>query len=222
MNRRIVDALMRLYPAAWRKEYGPEFRPLLLALRLRLRTVADVVSNGLRQRLRATEPWLIMGVPLALIGAAGLAAIVLGPAPAYDPVLDRGAGRSPLVGLVALLVGVLPPLCCGLWTVARRGGTLPRAGLQTVKMGLLVLTPLLIVQALVLAGVLGVAVVGPGETPPEGLVVPLYRAGEGLPPDVATVGMIFGEIFSLLEYWILGALGGIGGRFVRPGLRPAH
>ena len=61
-KQRIVAALLRLYPAAWRQEYGGEFEDLLLARPLTAAVAADVVFNGLRQRLRATEPATFLGL----------------------------------------------------------------------------------------------------------------------------------------------------------------
>ena len=61
-KHRIVAALLRLYPAAWRQEYGGEFEDLLLARPLTAAVAADVVFNGLRQRLRAIEPATFLGL----------------------------------------------------------------------------------------------------------------------------------------------------------------
>lgn len=63
MNRAtVVAALLRLYPRAWRNEYGAELADMLLASPLSARTIGDVLWNGLRHRARATEPWVYLGL----------------------------------------------------------------------------------------------------------------------------------------------------------------
>ena len=56
MKSCIVAALLRLYPAAWRSEYGPELSGILLARPLGPDVIADILWNGFRQRARAAEP----------------------------------------------------------------------------------------------------------------------------------------------------------------------
>ncbi len=56
--------LLRLYPAAWRKEYGEEFAEMLASRPLTFRIVADVLASAIRQRLRDTPLWLTAGACL--------------------------------------------------------------------------------------------------------------------------------------------------------------
>ncbi len=67
MKNRIIAALLRLYPAAWRSEYGAELTDTLLARPLGLRVIADVLWNGLLQRARTAEPSTILGVAAMLV-----------------------------------------------------------------------------------------------------------------------------------------------------------
>lgn len=237
MKRWIVSALLRIYPAAWRAEYGPELRCLLLARRLGVRTIANVLWNGARQRLRMAEPWVLLGSPFALLATLRYALLILAPPPYPQP-----AVQARLFVLV-LLVNLLLSLSCGLWTVVRRGGTPARAGLQTTKMALLIGAPSFIIYTLVLTGVLGVVVVGPGGTPTtfaeHGFAITVYRGDYALPVDfpavklfvakfliflnTTTVGQfLVGNLLNLPTSWLGGAFGGALGRSIRNKLRPAR
>lgn len=220
MKQRIVSALLRLYPAAWRQEYGPEFRHLLEALEPRVRTVADIVWNGLRQRLRATEPWLLLGLPLMLFTMLVATVSIVAPppySPAQDPLHEPTAFKLILeLAWLSLTAG------CGLWTVLRSGGTLPHAGWQTVKMGLLRAVPAFVVAILMATGALGVIVIGPGDTPTtfaqHGFALTVASA-EGVAPNPEF--LLLTVIGGLIDCWIFGALGGVVGRLIRRKLGPA-
>ena len=63
----IVTALLRLYPAAWRAEYGPELTAILLARPLSPRVIGDVMWNGSKQSAQAAEPSTILGLASLLV-----------------------------------------------------------------------------------------------------------------------------------------------------------
>jgi hypothetical protein len=236
MKRWIISALLRIYPAAWRAEYGPELHDLLLAQPLGVRIIADVAWNGARQRLRTTEPWVLLGLPFALLATAWYALLILAPPPYPQP-----GAQARLFVLVAIY-NLLLPLSCGLWTVVRSGGTPPHAGLQTTKMALLIAAPSFIVYTLVLAGVLGVVVVGPGDTPTtfaqHGFAIAVYKGHHArLPVDVGTVnqmvaryllflnttvGQFVAKLVNLPLAWLGGALGGALGHSIRSKLQRTH
>jgi hypothetical protein len=50
IRKRIITAILFAYPAAWRREYGPELTDLLLRTNLGPRTIANVFRRGLEQR----------------------------------------------------------------------------------------------------------------------------------------------------------------------------
>ena len=58
----LIAALLRIYPAAWRREYGAELTAILQGRPLGLRVMTDVLWNGLRLRVRAAEPSTILGL----------------------------------------------------------------------------------------------------------------------------------------------------------------
>ena len=75
-RQRLAEALLRVYPAAWRREYGEELFDILISRPLTWRVAADVLGAGLRQRIRAAEPATVLGVAtvavlLATTGADG-------------------------------------------------------------------------------------------------------------------------------------------------------
>jgi hypothetical protein len=225
MKQRIISALLRIYPAAWRKEYGPEFRDLLEAIQLHTRTVADVVWNGVWQRVRATEPWVLLGLPLMLIRTIFFASMIIAP-PAYSAANDianlPGSG-----GVVLSLINLLLPISCGVWTIARSGGTLPHAGVQTMKMALLISAPFLVLYVLLELGLLGVVVVRPGDAPTtfaeHGFAIAFHSVDRDAREILVNfaVPMFVSTFLSLPLLWVLGALGGALGRSIKPRLRPA-
>jgi hypothetical protein len=67
----LTQLLLHIYPAAWRAEYGLEFAETLAARPITLRIAADVLRNGLWQRCRYTEPWLLGGMFSAFLLITG-------------------------------------------------------------------------------------------------------------------------------------------------------
>ena len=64
IKTRIVRGLLRLYPAAWRDEYGAELGALLTTRRLTPYVVFDVCRGAARVRARRAEIWQISGAAL--------------------------------------------------------------------------------------------------------------------------------------------------------------
>jgi hypothetical protein len=115
-----------------------------------------------------------------------------------------------------LVIGTLILLGCGFWTVARSGGTLPHAGVQTMKMVLLANAVHVTVLVLMLSGVLGVTVITPDDTPTtmldHGFSV-AWHSAEGQGPNEWFLLLI--RIPGVLESWVWGAFGGALGRLFR-------
>jgi hypothetical protein len=64
LRKLLVRQLLRLYPAAWRMEYGEEMRSMLLAQPLTASVIGDVFLNAMRQNLRRPDPWTIAALCL--------------------------------------------------------------------------------------------------------------------------------------------------------------
>ncbi len=123
MKRRFVSLLLCLYPARWRREYGPELEEMLLREPLGLATVLNLLWSGGRQQLRTGEPWLIIGLPLL---ALEFVALALADSGRYLP------GAQYLNWVARCL-----PLLIGGWTAARSG----KAGRAGMKFALLLYVP---------------------------------------------------------------------------------
>jgi hypothetical protein len=213
MKHRVIAALLSLYPTAWRREYGPELRGVLEDRPLHARTITNVLWGGLRQRLHRTEPWVVMGLALMVLVVSILAGYVMAPPP-YTPGMEHSHGSWP-----GSLIGIVVLMGCGCWTVLRHGGTLPGAGLQTMKMGLLGSVPVFVVALLIWTGVLGVIVLGPGDAPTtfaeHGFTIAAYGE-DGVSAFIFTpLGAVLMQLAGLVDCWLFGAIGGAIGRAIR-------
>ena len=188
-NQRIVKALLHLYPAAWRREYGVELSDVLLSQPLGARVIADVLLSALGQRVRSAEPWQILGTASLLF--------IVG-----DVVWSRMAGEGPHGGLTALVqpsgitfptytvaplksdLYVLLLMACVFWTHWRQCGTLSRAGVAAIKMTMLVGFPIFVISG---AGLL--MLTGDRSAAPSALEV------------------MAAPVFMLPQHWLYGCVG---------------
>ncbi len=155
-KRQVVAALVSLYPARWKREYGEEFRDVLMRRRLDAATVLDAAWNAVKQQARLGEPWIIVGVPWLALDLAGI----------LWNLLHAGAYRSDSFGgnrpILVPLSGLLLPFTIGYWTVLRDPGN-GRGGRAAMKNVLLISSPFFIIGALYGLGILKVIVLGPGD-----------------------------------------------------------
>jgi len=235
MKNWIIRILLRLYPANWRREYGAELANLLLARPLTAGIVADVLQNGVWQRLRAAEPSTLVGLGMLLVVLNALVWNIAAPAPYSNEstILLQNLLGSNLY--ILLLIG------CGVWTHLRYGGKMDQSGLAAIKISFLAGVPVMLVGILMLLGVLGVTVLGPGDTPAtlhvHGLTYTYYdatlrscwiRVQESTGPlkvvqsstcPPAPLGILLAPLFTLPASWLWGALGGLLGRRIARGRR---
>jgi len=207
----IVRAILRLYPPAWRREYGGELTDILLARRLSPKILVDVVWNGLWQRVRFAEPSTLLGLASVLMLLGGF---VLTPG-RYDhekwiALLKPTYLAFPTV-TVRMMVSepyVLMLIVCGCWTQLRYGRTATQSGLAAMRMSLLAGIPIIVVGLLFAVGVFSVTFVD--------------ASARSFAPS--PLSMTIAPIMRLPESWIWGAVGGQLGRWIsrsRPRLRPA-
>jgi hypothetical protein len=221
IRRRIVAAaLLRLYPAAWRSEYGPELADMLLARPLSARILGDVFWNGLRLRAIAAEPSTIAGLTVMLVVVHRLAWNIAAPLPYgtdWTTVLAPSAKTLPTVIVKPLTseLYVLFLVGCACWTHLRYGGPPSRSGTAAMRMSFIAGLPVMLAGILMLAGVLDVAVLGPGDTPTKylehGFTYTYHDAQRHLPHPVAVVAS---PLFTLPVSWIWGLVGGGIGRWI--------
>ena len=222
VKRGLVTALTRLYPRVWRHEYGSELTEILLNCPLDASIIADVIVNGLRERMRCVELSTIVGAIVMLLIVTGFVWNIVAPQPygyAWTVLLEPSLKTLPTVSVrpltselfVLLLVG------CGCWIHLRRGERLSRSGIVAMKICLVAGIPVMLAGVLMLVGVLGVIVLAPGDVPTafreHGIAFTYYSAQVG-PPNPLSV--LTSPLFRLPESWIWGMVGGwLGRRILR-------
>ena len=195
----IVGALLRLYPAAWRSEYGPELTGILLERPLSARVLADVVSNGLWQRARGAEPSTILGLASMFILLTGLvmsggryggdALAVLRPSSTTFPTVTFTFFANEFY--VLLLAG------CGYWTYRRHAGKPSRCGVAAMRMSLIAGIPVMVIALLMVFGLVD--------------LMPLDPDGAArMRPSAWAI--LAAPLARVPEAWIWGSLGGLLGK----------
>jgi hypothetical protein len=188
----IVAALLRLYPAAWRSEYGPELQEILLARPLSPRVIGDLTLNALRQRAQGPEPSTILGLASMLVILIGF--VLTGGSYGRDwtALLQPSSKTFPTVTVTFLAseVYVLLLVGCGCWTHLRHGGTANQSGVAAVRMSLIAAIPILLGALLMMSGLISLRSLGPHLPPPSSLAI------------------LVSPLARLPESWIWGALGG--------------
>jgi hypothetical protein len=198
MRGSFVAVLVRLYPAAWRSEYGAELTDILLAHPLGPRVIADVLWNGLRQRARAVEPCTILGLASMSVILTGFALTGGAYGRDWNAVLQPSSKTFPTVTVTFLAseLYVLLLIGCGCWTHLRYGGKVWRSGLAAMTMSLLAGLPVMVGGVLMTLGFFSVRFVG-----------------SDLPP-VSALAVLVSPLVRTPEYWMWGALGGQLGKWI--------
>lgn len=194
----IVAALLRLYPAAWRAEYGPELSDLLLARRLNPLVIGDVLWNGLRRRAHAVEPATILGLASMSVVLTGFVLTGGTYGRDWNALLQPTSKTFPTVTVTFLAseLYVLLLIGCGCWTHLRYGGKVWRSGFAAMTMSLLAGLPVMVGGVLMTCGFFSVKFLGPD-----------------LPP-VSPLAIQISPLARLPEFWIWGALGGQLGKWI--------
>jgi hypothetical protein len=220
---RLVAALMRIYPAAWRSEYGAELTDMLLACPLDAGTIADVLWNGFRQRARAAEPSTICGLATMLAILAAFAWEVAVPAPrghTLNLLLQDSSKTLPTIDVRPLTSQwyFVFLMACGCWTHLRHGGgALLRSSGAGMRLTMIASIPIILVGILISAGILGVIVLEPGDmrdpamAHEQGFTFLSYSA-HGRALSVWTI--LLSLILRLPESWMWGLYGGLLGRWI--------
>jgi hypothetical protein len=240
MKTWIIRTLLRLYPANWRREYGAEFADMLLARPLTSAMVADVLRNGLWQRLRASEASTRLGLAMLLVILGVLVWNLTAP-PSNGHNQATLLLQDPSISYVYILVLI----GCGCLTRTRDPAGRP--GVAAMRASFIAGIPMMLVGVLILFGVLGVAVVGPGETATafghHGFAYTYYSAQNYCwirvtgPPSFDTwltaklralqlaacpptpLGFLISPLIKLPSSWIWGIVGGVLGRWIARGRR---
>ena len=195
----LIAALLRIYPAAWRREYGVELTAILQGRPLDLRVMTDVLWNALRLRVRDAEPSTILGLASMLLMLAGFIVPGGSYSGAWRALLRPSWRLFPTINVtfMASEAYVLLLVACGCWTYLRHGGKVTRSGLAAMRMSVIAGIPIMLIAVLLMAGFLEMAFLdsqGAATIRPSALailVAPLARVPEA---------------------WIWGSLGGLLGK----------
>lgn len=204
LKRQVVVALVGLYPARWKQEYGKEFADVLTRRPLGMAVILNVIWNGFGQQLRCGEPWLIVGVPRLVLLLALILWNVLYPLPYRTASL--GLTWQPAVIGNLLLFGT------GYWTVMRDPVN-GHGGRAAMKSTLFATWPFSVVALLYGLGILRIINLGPGDIPTtfheHGFAFTLYDHARR---PAAPAGLFVLPLLGVLEAGPLGWLGGLAAR----------
>lgn len=221
----IIKLLLQLYPKAWRAEYGSELADILTARPLDVRVIADVMSNALWQQVRAVDTTTELGLAAMLVIGVGIVWNIAAAPPsshALVGLLEETSKTLPTV-VVAPLMSELYVLFLVLsgCSIHLRGGKLSESGVAAMKISFIAGIPVMLIGILMLLGVLGVAVVGPSESPSHmaghGLFFTYYNPHHHVLNPWA---VLFAPLSRIPESWIWGLVGGQVGRTILRWRRP--
>jgi hypothetical protein len=203
MKQWIVTALLRLYPAAWRSEYGPELTDILMSRPLSARAIGDVMWNGLKQSAQAAEPSTILGLASLL---AVLTFVVTGGnyGRRWILLVQPTTMTLPTVSVTFMASGYYALLLigCGCWTYLRHRGKVSQSGMAGIRMSLIAAIPLMVGGLLMTFGFIGPS-----------LLDPRFEAS-------TSWAVLAAPLFRLPDSWLWAALGGQLGKWIvrrRPG-----
>jgi hypothetical protein len=220
MKRALVSWLMRLYPGAWRAEYGAELADMLRARPLTARVCGDIVLSALWQRLRAIQAPAWVGIILMFSTIAAIASNIVAPPhygpsalPEYIEFLQKPM-RSELYVLV--IAGL------GFWTVVRGNQRPSRA---VIIASLISSLPLMVVGLLMLSGLLPYTELMPGQIPTtfeeRGLLYTFYKGVQQI-PGPAPLSLVLAPLLRLPSACLWGVIGGgLGRKYANWRRRPA-
>lgn len=204
MKTMLVWWLLRLYPKAWRHEYGAEISDMLRARPLTAGIVLDVARSAVWQRTRATQvpTWVGLGLMLAMSGA--IAANIVDPPPyvwAPGQSISERPDLADQVQLVQRPMGselfVLVMAGVGFWS-ALHGK--PQPARVAIRVWFIASIPIAALGVLMLSGALDYIELLPGQTPlpfdERGLVYVVYKAPLGLPVS-APVAFVLSPLLRL-------------------------
>ena len=166
-----VTALVRIYPAHWRREYAVELEDLLSRRPLNAHVVADVVWNGVRQRVRSLELTTYFGLAamLPVISAFASGQPVLEPSHITFPAVSIPPLHSDLYALFLVVCG------CAIHLHSRMSPL--RTGVAAMKISFIAGFPIFAAGLLMLAGAVEPDAHAYAPGPWHVLVAPIARLG---------------------------------------------
>ena len=181
MKTKLVSALIRLYPQAWRTQYGAELADMLQARPLTGTVCADVVLSAMRQRMRASQAPMWAGLGLMLVTMAALVWNAVEPPSGVSERVEL-LHRPMNSEIVALVLAAI-----GFWTTMRGGR---RPGLAAILVSTIASLPLVVTGLLMLSGI----------------VDPAFSTARELAPT--PTALLLSPLFRLPGAWLWGTVGG--------------
>jgi hypothetical protein len=198
--RWMTRCVLRIYPAAWRRQYGDELVALLERQPFTAGLIVDVARAALWQRVRGLTPGTMIGLACVVLFFVGVAVTPTGYASAGVSAIIQPSGITfPTIKVTFFESEFFAVLliACGWWTQIRRGyGAARAAAWMTIVAGL----PVMIAGLMMWGDLASVHMALPGMTGP--LVAP------------HALNMAIAPLLRAPESAIWGAVGGRLGRWV--------
>ena len=219
MRTRLVSWLLRLYPHAWRGEYGDELRTMLLARPLSAAIVVDITRSAIWQRLRVVMPATWVGLGLMLVTIWAIVSIMVAPPP-YVP-SAVGERIELLQKPLQSEFYVLALFAIGFWTAVAGKQSPARAAMRA---SVIASIPLALIGLLMLTGLLAHAELVPGQKiamlNARGILYPFYKGIQQIPAP-APLTLLLSPLLRLPGAWLWGTVGGsLGRKYVHWRRRP--
>jgi len=214
----IVRILLRLYPAAWRREYGLELEDLLMTRALGPSTVADVAFNALRQRVRHASPATLYGLTVMSVIFLLLTWNIVAPPATGDglaAVLRDSPMTLPTIAIAPLTSYYYLLLVAAVTSrMASRHDVSPsQSGMDGIRICAIASLPIVMAGVLMLLGILHVEVLRAGQSPTtfaqHGFTYTFYDSGNH---EFSPIAVLIAPMFRILESWMWGTIGGAFGR----------
>lgn len=221
MKTRLVSWLMRLYPKAWRAEYGDELSSMLLARPLSAAVVFDIARSAIWQHLRAVLPATWVGIGLMLVTIWTIVSTMVAPPPYVRSALSERIEllQKPLQSEFYVLV----LFAIGFWTAVAGEQSSGRAAMRA---SVIASIPLAVIGLLMIAGLLPYTELVPGQKiamlNARGILYPFYKGIQQIPAP-APFTLLLSPLLRLPGAWLWGTIGGsLGRKYVNWRRRPIN
>jgi hypothetical protein len=217
----VVAWMLRLYPKAWRAEYGDELGSMLLTRPLSAAIVFDIARSAMWQRLRVVLPATWVGIGLMLVTIWAIVSTMMAPPPYVRSALSERIEllQKPLQSEFYVIV----LFAIGFWTAVAGKQSPARAAMRAAVVASI---PLALIGLLMLTGLLAYAELVPGQKiamlNARGILYPFYKGIQQIPAP-APLTLLLSPLLRLPGAWLWGTIGGsLGRKYVNWRRRPIN
>ena len=221
MKTMVVAWMLRLYPKAWRAEYGDELSSMLLARPLSVAIVFDIARSAIWQRLRVVLPATWVGIGLMLVTIWAIVSTTMAPPPYVRSALSERIEllQKPLQSEFYVIV----LFAIGFWTAVAGKQSPARAAMRAAVVASI---PLALIGLLMLTGLLAYAELVPGQKiamlNARAILYPFYKGIQQIPAP-APLTLLLSPLLRLPGAWLWGTIGGsLGRKYVNWRRRPIN